>query len=244
VPNRLGCVQGAARLRRSRPFHWRYDSPTLEGYELALRIQLVAHLGEHDCRSKTERGLEPPFSLALSLASVRFSLGTPERVAGIGGKFALASVTLLWPRLPVTQLLRHSHTTLDMDELTALRQQVEALQLQNTQLMVRLTAVTVLLLATLLPLVHLYVPWSSNGPGMSVVHDEGKALTTIEQGLLSQAVPCPQNAPAEEPQAQEGPFSVGVMVLGASGTCHKSWKRTIHAASLCPSIFPFGSSAI
>lgn len=107
-----------------------------------------------------------------------------------------------------------------MDELTALRQQVAALQLQNTQLMVRLFAVCLLLVCTAFPFLYSY--WSidyyaaSNSPLRTGI----RPLTNFEQGLIKEQSPSPQSHAADgsvDGQNDQGAYTVGVMVLGASG---------------------------
>lgn len=110
----------------------------------------------------------------------------------------------------------------DMDELTELRQQVSALQLQNTQLMVRLVSLSLLLVCGTLGWVafHSYTaaPLFSTVPEFA----QYEYLTFNQQGLLRDQAPCPQS-PAQDVSGDaastQGPFNVGVMVLGASGTC-------------------------
>lgn len=108
-----------------------------------------------------------------------------------------------------------------MDEVTALRQQVAALQLQNTQLMVRLSAVSILILGILLPWFWLYYSGESQGGALVAIADDTSPLTNVEQGLLRDQAPSPQpsnEAPPPETSTGQDAYTVGVMVLGASGT--------------------------
>lgn len=111
-----------------------------------------------------------------------------------------------------------------MDEVTELRQQVSALQLQNTQLMVRLVCLSLLLVCGVLG-------WTAfqsyaTAPLFNAVPEFARYefLTEPQQGLLRDQTPCPQS-PAQESSSQESPeqgsYTVGVMVLGASGTFSK-----------------------
>lgn len=109
-----------------------------------------------------------------------------------------------------------------MDEVTALRQQVAALQLQNTQLMVRFSAISVLLVCVLLPpWVWLYHRGEPLSAIVLAVADHTSPLTDVQQGLLRDQAPSPQpkmTAPPKETPSGGDAYTVGVMVLGASGT--------------------------
>lgn len=110
-----------------------------------------------------------------------------------------------------------------MDELTELRQQVSALQLQNTQLMVRLVCLSLLLVCGALTWVgyrsYVSTPLFYDIPEFA----QYGSLTESQQGLLREQAPCPQSS-SQDPSAisspEQGSFNVGVMVLGASGTLH------------------------
>lgn len=104
-----------------------------------------------------------------------------------------------------------------MDEITALKQQVQALQLQNTQLMVRLVTAAVLLVAALLPWIAYYWSAQLSPASAMLLHNEQGLTRTNIQGLIKDQTPCSHPASPESPTSGTSSFQVGVMVLGASG---------------------------
>lgn len=144
------------------------------------------------------------------------------------GQRLLEEGTAVWPApsfstapSPLTRDFTLVNTCYSMDEVTALRQQVAALQLQNTQLMVRLSAVSILILGILLPWFWLYYSGESHGGAFVAIDEDTSSLTPIAQGLLRDQAPSPQpsnDAPPLESSSGQDAYTVGVMVLGASGT--------------------------
>lgn len=118
-----------------------------------------------------------------------------------------------------------------MDELTELRQQVSALQLQNTQLMVRLVCLSLLLVGGFLVWNAFTTPVSTYSSAEVAQFALTDPLTPIPQGLLRDQAPCPQAGSDDDEAVKstaQGSYTVGVMVLGASGTflsSNSTWKR-------------------